>query len=156
MVGKQDSCSARRCTADCCSAGLLLHGSHDPVHAAHGLSAPSHTAPQLHWHSCLPMHGTHWASQGTGYTQAHGNLASKWLVCCAVLCRAVLLLHGLWCAGNPAAERVLDELLMSCCCREERATLLPEAFMPPGLEVRTQHAPPPSPPALHSSPVPQC
>lgn len=32
--------------------------------------------------------------------------------------------------------RVLDELLWNCCCREERATLLPEAFMPPGLEVR--------------------
>jgi hypothetical protein len=39
---------------------------------------------------------------------------------------------------SPAAERVLDELLLTCCCREERATLLPEAFVPPGLEVRRQ------------------
>jgi hypothetical protein len=38
-------------------------------------------------------------------------------------------------AANPAAERVLDELLQGCCCREERATLLPEACMSPGLEV---------------------
>lgn len=37
---------------------------------------------------------------------------------------------------SPAATRVLDELLLGCCCREERATLLPEACMPPGLEVR--------------------
>lgn len=75
---------------------------------------------------------------------------NEWLVCCAVL-----LLYVLWCAGNPAAERVLDELLMSCCCREERATLLPEAFMPPGLEVRTQHAAPlpTSPPPLSLSEI---
>jgi hypothetical protein len=39
---------------------------------------------------------------------------------------------------SPAAARVLDELLMTCCCREERATVLPEAFMPPGLEVRVR------------------
>lgn len=37
---------------------------------------------------------------------------------------------------SPAAVRVLEELLLGCCCREERATLLPEACMPPGLEVR--------------------
>jgi hypothetical protein len=27
-------------------------------------------------------------------------------------------------------------LLVGCSCREERATVLPEAFMPPGLQVR--------------------
>jgi hypothetical protein len=28
-------------------------------------------------------------------------------------------------------------LLVGCSCREERATVLPEAFMPPGLQVRS-------------------
>lgn len=37
---------------------------------------------------------------------------------------------------SPAAQQVLQELLLGCSCREERATVLPGAFMPPGLEVR--------------------
>lgn len=37
---------------------------------------------------------------------------------------------------SPAAQLILQELLMRCSCREERATVLPEAMMPPGLQVR--------------------
>jgi hypothetical protein len=44
---------------------------------------------------------------------------------------ALLRLAGV----SPAAARLLEELLLGCCCREERATLLPEACVPPGLEV---------------------
>jgi hypothetical protein len=36
---------------------------------------------------------------------------------------------------SPAAQQALQELLVGCSCREERATVLPEAFMPPGLLV---------------------
>lgn len=36
---------------------------------------------------------------------------------------------------SPAAQQALQELLVGCSCREERATVLPEAFMPPGLQV---------------------
>ncbi|KAF8060005.1 hypothetical protein HT031_004943 [Scenedesmus sp. PABB004] len=36
---------------------------------------------------------------------------------------------------SPAATQVVRQLLLGCCCREERATVLPEAFSAPGLEV---------------------
>ncbi|KAF6255470.1 hypothetical protein COO60DRAFT_207312 [Scenedesmus sp. NREL 46B-D3] len=36
---------------------------------------------------------------------------------------------------SPAAQQALQELLVGCSCREERATVLPEAFTPPGLMV---------------------
>eukprot|EP00878_Enallax_costatus_P045542 GHUV01054952.1.p1 GENE.GHUV01054952.1~~GHUV01054952.1.p1 ORF type:complete len:239 (+),score=73.05 GHUV01054952.1:804-1520(+) len=41
---------------------------------------------------------------------------------------------------SPAAEQILQELLTGCSCREERAIVLPEAMMPPGLEVRGRTA----------------
>lgn len=40
---------------------------------------------------------------------------------------------------SPAAGKVLQQLLEECCCREERATVLPEAFLPPGMQVGLAH-----------------
>jgi hypothetical protein len=69
-------------------------------------------------------------------TQASRSVSTCVVARCAVLCCACAGGH----AANPAAERVLDELLLGCCCREERATLLPEACMSPGLEVSSDLA----------------
>jgi hypothetical protein len=38
--------------------------------------------------------------------------------------------------ASPGSRAVLLALLVGAGCREERAVMLPEAFMPPGLEVR--------------------